>query len=598
MIYTGTNELPENRHRVFGGIIIAAKGKKSEQTKYDRYEEILIKLTWALIATMLAYVLIGDVTSYRNSFLSDPSIVISFLKKMLFFAGLFLLHFIKDIIFRKGLLYKPGIYYSNKIIWFFLISFSIIYIDAGIWLYAALLVPITFAALTRGTRPALVITGFSFAIHMLLTIINQYFKFNLDNVIMTDFARNFLNIIFFYIMFAMFAIMFGMIHRNDLENEKENSNLMNQLEDKYFQLEVAQDEIKLQYDRLKTTNKKLEDANLRLSSSIAEFYTLQQISKAINSILDTNELLNYVNDVIIGVMGVNFCSIIISDEKTKRLKLIISNISNIEEKALLADSLNLGFFQSIIDNGSNLIENFADSNKYQFLENRDVASFICVPLRQKDRILGLVLVEHKHVNAFTEENVRLLEIIAQQVGIVMENADLYQKMQDLANRDGLTGAYNRQYFKGKLENEFRLARENEYPLSLAIFDIDLFKKFNDTFGHMFGDLVITTVYKIVVGYLRKHDVIARYGGEEFIMIFPRTNLEQATEKAESLRKLISGNLIRDNLVSASVTASFGVCSYPECVLNEVDLVRMADDALYEAKASGRNCVKTTKRLLE
>ena len=107
-----------------------------------------------------------------------------------------------------------------------------------------------------------------------------------------------------------------------------------------------------------------------------------------------------------------------------------------------------------------------------------------------------------------------------------------------------------------------------------------------------------SVAEVVRSTLRKTDMIARYGGEEFTILLPYTNLEDAYEKVEALRKMIAKHVIEDNLISVSVTASFGISSFDECALTENDLVRTADDALYEAKAAGRNCVMTARRLYE
>ena len=131
-----------------------------------------------------------------------------------------------------------------------------------------------------------------------------------------------------------------------------------------------------------------------------------------------------------------------------------------------------------------------------------------------------------------------------------------------------------------------------------MYDIDHFKKFNDMYGHLFGDKVLKSVAEVVASTLRKNDVLARFGGEEFTILLPQTSLDEAFEKVETLRKLISEHVIEDNLISVSVTASFGISSYDECALTENDLVRTADDALYEAKATGRNCVVAANRLYE
>jgi len=251
-----------------------------------------------------------------------------------------------------------------------------------------------------------------------------------------------------------------------------------------------------------------------------------------------------------------------------------------------------------MESGRALIENSATPEEYEFTRGREVKSLICAPLNTKAQKFGLVLIEHKYADAFNGETVRLLDVIGQQVGIALDNARLYQRMQDLANRDGLTGIYNRLYFHERLEKEFKNADKEEYPLSLAIFDIDHFKKINDTFGHMFGDKVLKEIAKLIQGTLRKSDVLARFGGEEFIILFPRTSITEAFEKVEDLRQKIMNMVIKDEDVSVSVTVSFGLSCYPSCSRSEDELLRMSDDALYEAKTSGRNCVMVAKGCTE
>ena len=386
-------------------------------------------------------------------------------------------------------------------------------------------------------------------------------------------------------------VFFPLIFLLILENEIKNRRLMERQEEKYLRLEAAQKEIKHQYDKLKDANSKLEDTNDMLSVKVAEFYTLQQISQAISSILDIKELLKYLNDVILGVMGVDYSTIILYDEKVDHLKVQTTNISNISEMATLVDNINCEVLLDALNNGQHILENFVDSQQYVFTCGREVNSLICIPLNTKSRKLGLILVEHKYSNTFDEDNLRLLKIIAQQVGIAMENAELYQKMQELARRDGLTGVYNRQHFQERLKSEYSAAMHENYPLSLAIYDIDCFKRFNDTFGHLFGDKVLKSTVEAVSTSLRKNDIIARFGGEEFIVLFPRTSLNEAYEKVEMLRRMIAQHIIKDNLVTASVTVSFGVSCFNECALSENELLKTADDALYEAKAAGRNCTK-------
>ena len=559
---------------------------------------MFIKLTWVFISVGIFYFILSEIILSEKPVFQDLMLLKSTLWKLLFCVVVLLLHFVKSVLFRKDLLANNTIYYISNIAWLFAISFAIIIMDFGLWTYTLILFVVLVTSLTRGTKTGLIIVGSSLAIHTALTLFVTWFGIKGSDVANSDLLSNILYIIFMYFALAMFAMFCGMIYKEGIENEIQNKNLMEQLEEKYLQLESAQEEIKNQYDKLKGTNSKLEETNKKLSESIAEFFTLQQISQAIGSILDIKELLKHLNDIILGVMGVNYSTIILFDEKTNRLKVYTTNISNVSDMAILADNINCSVLFNALNYGKHIMENYVDSNIYKFTSGREVNSLICIPLNTKSRKFGLVLVEHKLSNAFDDENVRLLNIIAQQVGIAMENAELYQKMQELASMDGLTGVYNRQYFQTRLEMEFKAAQKENYPLSLAIYDIDHFKRFNDTFGHLFGDKVLKAIVDAVSSSLRKNDIIARFGGEEFIILFPRTNLNEAYEKVESLRRMISQHIIKDILVTASVTVSFGVSCFNECALSEGELLRTADDALYEAKAAGRNCIKVARRLIE
>ena len=558
-------------------------------------------MTWIfIIAGAVSFLLNELVFSADTIKAAGENVLFSTGIKLFFCSVISVLHVIRLIFFKKKIIGNIIYYYINRGVGLFIISFSVVFINIGSWAYVVILFTILVTSLSKGSKSGMILVVSSFILHSSMTYIAFSINTNtkLFGLLSHGIVKNFLILVFIYIMFALFAIFCGMIFKDSAENEKENKHLMGQLEEKYLQLEVAQEEIKHQYEKLKGTNNKLEDMNKRLSASIAEFYTLQQISQAISSILDIGELLKYLNDIIIGVMGVNYSTIILLDEKSGRFKVQATNIASLGELATLSDNINNSKLTQVMENGEHFLENHADQHLYPFTQGREVNSLICVPLNTKSRKYGLVLVEHKMSCAFDDDNVRLLDIISQQVGIAMENADLYQKMQELATKDGLTGIYNRLYFQQRLESEFHSAQKGNYPLSTAIFDIDHFKRFNDTFGHMFGDKVLKAIADAVSGSLRKNDIFARYGGEEFILLFPGTNLNDAYEKVEVLRKMIGQHIVKDSLVTASVTVSFGVSSFNECALSENELLRSADDALYEAKASGRNCVRVARRLLE
>ena len=470
--------------------------------------------------------------------------------------------------------------------------FSIIFIGISEWTYVIIIFPIIITSFLKGPKLSACLIIYTFIVHLIMLFIRQItFYYHTTGIIGINSQERILTFIIYYIILVVFDIICGIIFKENNSGMLENKKLIEELELKYSQLTQAREEVKDQYEKLKDTNMKLEDTNKRLTGSIAEFYTLQQISRAISSIFDIKELLKYVNDIIMGVMGVNYSTIILFDDKRNKLKVSTTNIKNRQELVTLTDNINCKALMDCMNVGKPIVESFVDPVEYPFAQGREVNSLICVPLITKTRKFGLVLAEQKYYNAFNDDNLRLLDIISQQVGIAMENAELYQQMQYLANIDGLTGIFNKQYFHEKLTLEFAQAQTEDYKLSLAIFDIDHFKNFNDTYGHLFGDKVLKNISELVKTSLRSTDIVARFGGEEFVILFPHTGINEAYEKIDMLRQKISKTFITDNLVSASITVTFGVASYPETSLSEQDLLRNADDSLYEAKASGRNCVR-------
>lgn len=161
-----------------------------------------------------------------------------------------------------------------------------------------------------------------------------------------------------------------------------------------------------------------------------------------------------------------------------------------------------------------------------------------------------------------------------------------EKLERLATIDNLTGIFNRHKFYQLSEYEIGKTRRYSRPLSLIMFDIDNFKKINDTYGHDVGDYILSTIAKIITGHLRKTDVFARWGGEEFVVMCPETDMTNTTNLAERLREAVA-NYAFDHV--PQVTCSFGVGAFGE--ENNVDeLIKIADDKLYQAKRQGKNQV--------
>jgi diguanylate cyclase (GGDEF)-like protein len=169
----------------------------------------------------------------------------------------------------------------------------------------------------------------------------------------------------------------------------------------------------------------------------------------------------------------------------------------------------------------------------------------------------------------------------------------HEEIYKMTTVDGLTGAFNKSYFLETLKNELSRARRYLHPLSLLLFDIDHFKKVNDTFGHLAGDRVLKSLAQITFERLRHADTFARYGGEEFAVLLPETGRQGATELAEQLRSHIALSSFRFNGEEIPVTVSIGVAtSSPSRKISGEEMVQQADQMLYQAKSEGRNRVRS------
>ncbi|MBF0225009.1 MAG: diguanylate cyclase [Desulfobacterales bacterium] len=183
-----------------------------------------------------------------------------------------------------------------------------------------------------------------------------------------------------------------------------------------------------------------------------------------------------------------------------------------------------------------------------------------------------------------------IEYIYIMVQDVTEVAAYEQKLIEMNIKDGLTGAYNRRYFETRIKEEFARHKRYSRPFSIIMQDIDYFKKVNDTYGHQAGDFILTSFSSSVAGRIRNVDILARYGGEEFCCLLPETNLKSAKLVAEHVRHLVEQSIYKFKNLELKITVSQGVAELnPEMSSHEIMLKR-ADDALYEAKKTGRNKV--------
>ena len=377
--------------------------------------------------------------------------------------------------------------------------------------------------------------------------------------------------------------------------------------------------------------RRLEEQNRQLSS-------LLESTKAITSSVDLDDVLQTVARTAAEALDCQQCQIQEFDAAANTVTVAATHVRHSDPTAL--ESLHQTFSldeepeERAIIEGKLPVEQVASDpditpGARESFEKFGDKAYLNVPLVFNDQPYGLlVLIETERERRFTPAELELAEALAEQAAVAIEHARLYRTSEQRAITDGLTGLYNHRYFYERLGQEIARARRYGTPVSLLMLDIDDFKAFNDTHGHVAGDEVLRAVAGILGAALRRDiDIAARYGGEEFAVILPNTPMNGAADPqlampvavgdtvsedaapllapapgnhdgAEAVAERVRARFARACLASASgrpgtcLTVSIGVASFPGLGDGVEELVRNADAALYKAKRGGKNRVET------
>lgn len=219
----------------------------------------------------------------------------------------------------------------------------------------------------------------------------------------------------------------------------------------------------------------------------------------------------------------------------------------------------------------------------------DLRSVIITPIMHERRVIGTLRINSSQTDMFSNDDLRLLDTMAALASSALSNAMLYEKTEELAIRDSLTGLYVRRYFFDRFKEEHKRALLTQRPVSLLMCDLDHFKECNDRYGHGVGDLMLVEFSKILKKSV-ENAIVARYGGEEFSVLLPETPKEDAVKIAEKIRTAVSASPFVIRRERIEMTVSVGVANFPDDALDMESIVNKADQALYQAKKLGRNRV--------
>jgi diguanylate cyclase (GGDEF)-like protein len=229
----------------------------------------------------------------------------------------------------------------------------------------------------------------------------------------------------------------------------------------------------------------------------------------------------------------------------------------------------------------------------------DVSGYLCIPLLAQGEALGILHLRTTADGAaaknasllFTDSGRRLANAVGEQIALAIANLRLRETLRQQSIRDGLTGLFNRRYLEESLEREIRRAARSQRPLAVLMIDLDHFKRFNDTFGHDAGDALLRELGSLLQSQVRGSDIACRYGGEEFAVILPDAPLAAAQDRADVIRKSAKHiDLKHHGQALGAITLSIGVSVFPDHGDAPFSLLRAADQALYRAKAAGRDRV--------
>ncbi|HYH01975.1 MAG TPA: GGDEF domain-containing protein [Bacillota bacterium] len=328
----------------------------------------------------------------------------------------------------------------------------------------------------------------------------------------------------------------------------------------------------------------LQLSYISLEEKYAQSYTFRFIQEQISRELNSHELINKTIDVVMGVFGSRRSIIYMMDEAKNALvvKASLGYKDNSEYREEIPFTENSFYVQTCKEKKvfTTMVSGSDTNPDEQF-------QIMMVPLNARHSCLGLMVLEVDICRTIDQELMEFAESIARELSLSLENAYLYDKMRNMAIRDGLTGVYNRMYLMNYMTELFA---EKPEIVTVMIFDLDHFKQVNDRFGHLNGDMVLKTTARLT-DEIVKQGTVARYGGEEFVIVLPQSDQETAAKIAEQVRSTVEkhGYLTEDG-ERIPVTLSIGLASYPLVANNYEELLQLADHALYQAKNSGRNRV--------
>lgn len=346
-------------------------------------------------------------------------------------------------------------------------------------------------------------------------------------------------------------------------------------------------ELKMQIEELDAANARLRETQAELERSNAELSAFNSLAAMLSQSLELSEVLEAALDNCLSFLGFESGAIYLTERAGSRL--VLTAHRGLPEEVVRARG------ELLLDTGTGEgVFSLKELERPHFgaepFCGERLISCARVPLRAKGRLVGLLFLGTEEPRELDPSEQDLIIAFGHQIGIAVENARLHQEIREQAMRDSLTGLYNHAHLRERLREEVERARREGRALALLMLDLDHFKRFNDTYGHLVGDEVLRAVSQVLRTQTREYDVVGRYGGEEFAVVLPGAGEEEACAVAERIRSAVRGTAIPGLETGIRITVSIGVALFPPHGDSPDDLIAAADSALYRAKALGRDRV--------
>ena len=345
----------------------------------------------------------------------------------------------------------------------------------------------------------------------------------------------------------------------------------------------------------------MPEAGTQLTRHSQELTIFHDVAKALTSSLDLDSILQTIMEKMAEYFRPDTWSLLMVDEARDELYFAIA----VGDKAEVLKNVRLkvgeGIAGWVAKNGEARV--VADVRTDPFFASRvdeatkwETRSVICVPLRSKLRVLGVIQLVNVDMTRFTDSELFFLQSLGDFAAIAIENARWVEKIQELTITDDCTGLYNARHLYKTLETEVYRSSRFGYEFSILFIDLDHFKAVNDTHGHLVGSKLLAEIGYLVKAQLRLIDFAYRYGGDEFVVLLPQTSKDQALVVAKRLQDAMrTTRFCRDEGLNLNVLASIGLATYPHDARTAHDIIRQADEMMYLVKNTTRDNIGVAQR---